>query len=72
MSKFKESDDLFIKSIKVNGKEAHDGAPLQYLFEDDCMILKTEIGKTKKQKIVITIASDDSKLIVDEEKTSSD
>ncbi len=43
-------------SISVDGKQIHNGAPVEVDITEDEIIIETEIGKEKKQvlKIVIT------------------
>ena len=73
MGKFKKGE-MFIKSVKVDGIELHTGADLFYLddSENSTIHLKTEIGRSKKQIIEIILTKDDTKVIVNEDKTSSD
>lgn len=63
--------NAFIKSIKVDGAEIHNGADLLFKVEEELIYIETSIGKSKVQKLEIVIGRDDSKIIIkDENKTS--
>lgn len=68
MSKLK-TGDMFVKSITVNGKEAHMGADLFYDIDDTNgqIILKTQIGKEKIQELIIVLTRDNTRTAVIEE-----
>ena len=60
-----------IESISVDGKETYNGADVYGTFTaDGRIILKTEIGKTKIQSLIIIMSEDNSNLIIEDEKTS--
>lgn len=60
-----------IESITVDGKETYNGGEvLGAITADGKIILKTSIGKTKIQELVIVLCEDNSNLIIEDEKTS--
>lgn len=70
MSKL-EKKNIVVESIKVDGKETHNGADLLAMVtEDGKIVLQTFIGKTKVQLLEIVLVEDNSNLIIKDEQTS--
>lgn len=71
MSKL-EKKNIVVDSIKVDGKEIHNGSDLLAMITDDGkIVLQTSIGKTKIQLLEIILSKDDSNLIIKDEQTSN-
>jgi len=60
-----------IETITVDGKETYNGAEvLGTVTPDGKIFLKTSIGKSKVQELVIVFSEDNSNLIIEDEKIS--
>jgi len=63
--------NVVVKSIKVDGKEIHNGADVLVAIHNEEIILQTQIGKTKIQLLEIVLSKDDSNLIIKNEEISN-
>ncbi len=71
MSKLRKTN-VVVQSIKVDGKEIHDGADLLAMVTNDgVIILTTKIGKNKVQDLEIILMEDNSNLIIKDEEISN-